>query len=111
MKDTPVYGLERVPYDVVIKRLKIELGKANSLIDELQHSLKEHKLEINRITNLYEKHKTVYNDMKRDNKRLRNGIKRDEMYKELKGKLQIKSKEYKDIRDRYYSLIAKYNNS
>jgi len=44
MKDTENYpDLLKVPDSVIIKELRIELGKANSYVDELKHELKNLK--------------------------------------------------------------------
>ena len=39
MKDKEVHGLMKIPSEVLIKELRIELGKANSYIKELEERL------------------------------------------------------------------------
>lgn len=61
-KDKPIYGLDKLPDEILIKHLRVELGKLSSYIEELEHKLKakepkevkESRLEHlnNRIANL-----------------------------------------------------------
>lgn len=39
-KDDELFGLMKVPDSVIIKELKIELGKANAYIDELKEEIR-----------------------------------------------------------------------
>jgi Sec-independent protein translocase protein TatA len=40
-KTKPIFGLDKLPDDAIIKELRTELGKANSYIQELENELKQ----------------------------------------------------------------------
>lgn len=42
-KGSPIFGLDKVPEEAIIKQLRTELGKANSYIQELEESLTKMK--------------------------------------------------------------------
>jgi len=73
MKDKEIYGLLKIPDSVIIKELRIEIGKLESYILELENSNKKKNGVINKLT-------SENNDLRKANnylklKQLENGNK------------------------------------
>lgn len=66
-KDTPVYGLEKIPDEVIIQELRLEMGKLNAYIEELEFELKTIKADREGyILKLENTVKSLKNQMKPD---------------------------------------------
>lgn len=91
-KDNENFGLLKIPDQVVIRQLRMELGKANSYIQELEHKI----LGLNKI------------DEKGKCSKCR---KKDEQIKNLEKKNRdlIAKSESKDWEEKYIVLSRKYN--
>lgn len=71
MKDDEHFGLLKIPDEIVIRELRVELGKANARIAELEYELNEVKSATvsdlcNQIKSLKGTIKTLVNERKQD---------------------------------------------
>ena len=102
MKDKEVFGLLKIPDEVVIKQLRQDLGKANAYIQELEHLIKQNDSGLKRRLR----------DLENENKSLRGNLKAlqgDEMHKRYTENIKKKSKEIESLRNTISELVCRLN--
>lgn len=102
-KDLPVHGLEKIPDEVIIEKLRIQLGQSESYIEELEaenESLKQNRNPD--IVKLENEVKSLKGSLKRISEENKNTI-----YEE---KIKTQKKEIVNLRQTISNLVSKIAN-